>query len=246
MVIFVEGTLSLLEWRESSAPAPAPELADGSAPITQAQRIVVFDCETTGTNFSADQVIELCVQHGLHEDSPSQVWRIKPSAPIHPGARALHGISEEDLAQCPTFAELANEIAAVFAEAEVIVGYNIAFDIEMLQAEYVRLGRPPLDLSHTKIVDAYRLWQKFEPRSLQHAHKRFVGEGFASAHSASADVAATGRVLAGMLRHYGLSGDWDELAQKCERTRGEASAPADAPRGEAPARAESGEAPRAP
>ena len=209
----MEGTLSLLDWRESSAPAPA--LAEGSAPIVTPVRIVVFDCETTGTDFVADQVIELCVQHGLDAGAPSQVWRIKPSAPIHPGARALHGISEEDLATCPTFADLADEIAAVFATAEVIVGYNIAFDIDMLQAEYARLGRPSLDLSDKKIVDAYRLWQKFEPRSLQHAHQRFVGEGFASAHSASADVAATGRVLSGMLRHYGLSGmDWDDLARK--------------------------------
>ncbi len=177
--------------------------------------MLVFDCETTGTHFATDQVIELCVQHGLSEDAPNQVWRIQPSTPIHPGARALHGISEEDLVACPSFAELADEISDVFASAEVIVGYNIAFDIQMLQAEYARIGRPLLDLSDKKIVDAYRLWQKFEPRSLQHAHKRFVGEGFASAHSASADVAATGRVLAGMIKHYGLHTDWDELAQKC-------------------------------
>lgn len=209
----MDGTLSLLDWRESAA--PAERLADGSAPIERPTRVLVFDCETTGTSFATDQVIELCVQHGLAEDAPSQVWRIRPSAPIHPGARALHGISEEDLVSCPFFAELADEIVAVFASAEVIVGYNIAFDIQMLQAEYARIGRPLLDLSDKKIVDAYRLWQKFEPRSLQHAHQRFVGEGFASAHSASADVAATGRVLAGMIKHYGLPSDWDELAQKC-------------------------------
>ena len=67
----------------------------------------------------------------------------------------------------------------------------------MLQAEYARIGRPPLDLAGKKIVDAFRLWQQCEPRSLQHAHRRFVGDEFAAAHSASADVAATGRVLVG-------------------------------------------------
>src|SRR5947208_1127801 len=82
------------------------------------------------------------------------------------------------------------EPAAAFAETDVIVGYNIAFDIDMLQAEYTRIGKPLLDLTGKKIVDALRLWQQCEPRSLQHAHQRFVGNGFAAAHSASADVAA--------------------------------------------------------
>jgi DNA polymerase-3 subunit epsilon len=213
----VEGTLSLLEWRESSAPAPA--LAVGSAPVTMPARIIVFDCETTGTDRTRDQVIELCVQHGLDDNAASQVWRIKPQIAIHPGARAVHGIADEDLAACPTFADLADEIAAVFAEAEVIVGYNLTFDIDMLQAEYARIGRPWLELAEKKIVDAYRLWQQLEPRSLQHAHQKFVGETFAAAHTASADVAATGRVLCGMLKHYGLASDWEAVAQKCDPQR---------------------------
>jgi DNA polymerase-3 subunit epsilon len=140
--------------------------------------------------------------------------------PIHPGAQAVHGIAMADLEGCPPFTEVADAILAVFAEAEVIVGYNIAFDIEMLQAELARAGRPPLDFQGTQIVDAFRLWQQCEPRSLQHAHQRFVGNGFAAAHSASADVAATGRVLAGMLRAFNLDGqDWTQIANVCDPGR---------------------------
>lgn len=180
-------------------------------------RIVIFDCETTGTDRLADQVIELCIQRGLADGAPSQTWRIKPTAPIHPGAQAVHGISLADLEGCPPFAEVADAIAAVFAETDVIVGYNIAFDIDMLQAEYTRIGRPMLDLTGKKVVDAFRLWQQCEPRSLQHAHQRFVGNGFAAAHSASADVAATGRVLSAMLRAFQLDGqDWEAIACKCD------------------------------
>jgi len=180
-------------------------------------RIVIFDCETTGTDRLQDQVIELCIQRGLADDAPSQTWRIKPTAPIHPGAQAVHGISIGDLEACPPFAEVAAAIAAVFAETDVIVGYNIAFDIDMLQAEYTRIGKPLLDLGGKKIVDAFRLWQQCEPRSLQHAHQRFVGNGFAAAHSASADVAATGRVLSGMLRAFNLADqDWESIACKCD------------------------------
>lgn len=191
----------------------APTVTTGPQP-----RIVIFDCETTGTDRTQDQVIELCVQHGLGDDAPSKTWRIRPTtATIHPGAQAVHGISIADLASAPTFAEVADAIIQVFAEVDVIVGYNLAFDIDMLQAELTRLGRPLLDLNGKKIVDPFRLWQQCEPRSLQHAHQRFVGNEFASAHSASADVAATGRVLSGMLRAFNLvDHDWDAVAGKCD------------------------------
>jgi DNA polymerase-3 subunit epsilon len=180
-------------------------------------RIVIFDCETTGTDRLQDQVIELCIQHGLGDDAPSQTWRIKPTVPIHPGAQAVHGITLADLEAAPSFAEVADAIARVFAEVDVIVGYNLAFDIDMLQAEYTRIGRPLLDLTGKKIVDPFRLWQQCEPRSEQHAQQRFVGNAFAAAHTASADVAATGRVLSGMLRAFNLADhDWDAIASKCD------------------------------
>jgi DNA polymerase III subunit epsilon len=206
----VEGTLSLFDWR------PTPPAED----LPPVPKIIVFDCETTGIDFTRDQVIELCVQHGLDHTAHSRTWRIKPGVPIHPAAQAVHGITTSDLADCSSFAEYADEIAMVFAGADVIVGYNLSFDIDMLQAEYTRLGRPLLDLTGKKIVDAFRLWQQCEPRSLQHAHRRFVGDEFAAAHTASADVAATGRVLVGMLRHFGLDGqEWGQIASVCDPGR---------------------------
>jgi DNA polymerase-3 subunit epsilon len=219
----VEGTLSLFDWRPTP---PAPEVRDvrdeAHEPDSRPRppTIIVFDCETTGIDFTRDQVIELCVQHGLDDAAQSRVWRIKPAVPIHPAAQAVHGITMEELAECPPFAAFADEIAQVFAKADVIVGYNLSFDVEMLQAEYTRLGKPLLDLTGKQIVDAFRLWQQCEPRSLQHAHRRFVGDDFAAAHSASADVAATGRVLVGMLRHFNLhEQDWTQIASVCDPGR---------------------------
>jgi DNA polymerase-3 subunit epsilon len=214
----VEGTLSLFDWRPAQ-PEPADAPSDQPEPVDRQRdlRIVVFDCETTGIDHAKDQVIELCIQHGLEDAAERQTWRLLPAVAIHPAAQAVHGISIEELAGAPSFAEVADEIAAVFASVDVIIGYNIAFDIDMLQSEYARAGRPMLDLAGKKIVDALRLWQQFEPRSLQHAHKRFVGDGFASAHSASADVAATGRVLMGMLKHFNLDAkDWGSIASVCD------------------------------
>lgn len=206
----MEGTLSLFDWR----PAPAVDDAPTERPR---ERIVVFDVETTGIDHARDQVIELCCQFGLGEKAIHRTWRIKPAVAISPGAQAVHGISIDDLAGCPSFADVADDVVGVFDEADVLVGYNLAFDIDMIQAEMVRIGRPMLDLAGKKIVDPLRLWQMCEPRSLQHAHQRFVGNEFAAAHSAAADVAATGRVLTGMLRQFKLEGqDWGQIASVCD------------------------------
>jgi DNA polymerase-3 subunit epsilon len=181
--------------------------------------VIVFDVETTGTERARDQVIELCVQLGLDEDAPHRVWRLRPSVSIQPEAQAVHGISMEDLAGCPGFGEVADEVRQVFAHAQVLIGYNVAFDIGMLQAEFDRLGQT-LEMHDKLIVDAFRMWQQCEPRSLQHAHRRFVGDAFAEAHSAAADVAATGRVLRGMIDMFGLAGrDWSSIAEVCEPER---------------------------
>ena len=158
------------------------------------KRILVFDVETTGTDKKIDQIIELCIQFGVESAAPSTTWRIRPQVEISPGAQKVHGISAADLEDCPSFADVADEVREIFEEARVLVGYNLSFDIDMLQAEFARLEQPLVDMTGKHIVDPFRLWQQCEPRSLQDAHKRFVGAEFGSAHSASADVAATGRV----------------------------------------------------
>jgi DNA polymerase-3 subunit epsilon len=206
----LEPPVRLLAPVEAVEPAPARRPDAG---------VLVFDVETTGTDRKRDQVIELCMQRGLG-GTDHKVWRFKPTVSIHPRAQEVHGISMDDLAGCPSFASCADEIAAWFATAEVIVGYNLAFDVDMLQAEYERAGKAPLDLAGKAVVDPFRLWQQCEPRRLQHAHQRFVGHGFEGAHSAVADVAATGRVLEGMVAAFGLGEhDWESLARVCDPDR---------------------------
>ena len=184
------------------------------------RRIVVFDVETTGTDKKTDQVIELCVQFGVAADASSRTWRVKPAVEISPGAQEVHGISAEDLANCPSFGDVADEIREIFEEAQVLVGYNLSFDIDMVQAEFARLKQPLIEFGKKHIVDPFRLWQMCEPRSLQDAHRRFVGSEFEAAHSASADVAATGRVLCGMVAAFGLAPSWAGVAEVCEPDRG--------------------------
>ncbi len=182
--------------------------------------IIIFDVETTGTRKDCDQIIELSAQQGFGPDAPRKTWRIKPSVPISPGAQRVHGISMDDLKDCEPFSTHAPKLRHVVEKADVIVGYNVSFDIGMLQAEFQRAGLPLLDLSNKLIIDPFRLWQQMERRTLQDAHRRFVGTEFEEAHSAAADIAATGRVLQGMLKEFKLSGQsWEEVADLCEPER---------------------------
>lgn len=182
--------------------------------------VIVLDCETTGTDRTRDQVIEVCIQRGLRGSVSAFTWRIKPSVPIHPDAQAAHGITLEQLAACPPFAAVSLAIATALTEADVIVGYNVAFDLEMLHGEFSRIGKT-VDTSRKIVVDAYRLWQQCEPRKLGDAHRRFVGETFEGAHSAAADVAATGRVLEAMLGAFELdAGDWAAIAHRADPEHG--------------------------
>lgn len=175
--------------------------------------IVVLDIETTGKERSTDQIIELCLQLGLGPQADRRVWRIKPTVPIHPEAQAVHGITEADLADCKPFGEFASVILSALAAAEVIVGYGVAFDLDILQAELARAGLAPLDLSTKQIVDVLRLWHRVEPRTLAAAHERFCGAQHEGAHAAGMDVAATARVLVAMRAAFGLVGKtWPELA----------------------------------
>lgn len=175
--------------------------------------IVVIDVESTGKDRGTDQIIELSLRLGLGEDTECRTWRIRPSVAIHPEAVAVHGITAADLADCPPFGTVVPEFRPLLEAADVVVGYAVAFDLDMLQAELARAGVPPLDLTKKLIVDVLRLWHHVEPRTLVAAHVKFCGVSMEGAHQASADVAATARVLTAMLGAFGLDGKaWPEIA----------------------------------
>jgi DNA polymerase III subunit epsilon len=175
-------------------------------------RIVVLDVESTGKERLTDQIIELCLLRGI-DSHDTRTWRIRPTVPIHPEAMKVHGITAEDLDACPSFAEIAPQFVPLLTEADVIVGYNVSFDIDMLQAELARAQMPPIDLASKQIIDVLRLWHHVEPRTLVAAHAKFCSEVHTDAHQATADVAATARVLVKMLEAFDLTGKaWSEIA----------------------------------
>lgn len=186
---------------------------DGRSGQTVMNKIMIaFDVETTGKNPETDQIVEIsmCLYEAGKERA--MTLRIRPDITITKGAEAVHGISMEDLADSPRFPEVADQIESFLATSNVLVGYNVRFDIRFVEEEFKRMGRV-LDLSDKLVVDPLRIWQVLEPRTLTDAYRRFVGGSLEDAHSAEADVQAAVNVLRGMRRTFNLEeSTWEDLA----------------------------------
>lgn len=172
--------------------------------------LIVFDIESTGLNIGRDQIIEIsmikCFPDGSREE---QTRRIKPTPSsesrqlngISPEAYAVHGISDEDLKDCPTFAEVADELLAYFGDSD-IAGFNSnKFDIPLLAEEFLRIGKR-LDMRNRYLVDVQQIFHKMEPRNLAAAYKFYCHKDIENAHSANADALATLEVLEAQIEYY--------------------------------------------
>lgn len=176
--------------------------------------IVFFDLETTGTDIINDRIVEIA----YHKVSPNgreetKTIRINPGIPIPPGATAIHGISDADVAQCPTFKEVAKEIARDIEGCD-LGGYNSnRFDIPLLAEELLR-AEVDIDLMKRKMVDVQVIFHKMEQRTLSAAYKFYCNKELTDAHSAEADTIATYEVLQAQLDRYPeLKNDIEFLAQ---------------------------------
>ncbi len=175
--------------------------------------LVVFDIESTGTNPYRDRIVELAVVK-IQPDGTRQeiVRRLNPSMPIPPGATAVHGITDADVADCPTFDVVAHNLFH-YLEGCDLAGYNIVkFDIPMLQEEFKRAGLA-LGLADRKLVDVFNIFCRLYPRTLSAAYEFFCGGKLEDAHSALADTDATFAVLLGQIeKHAELPTDIAGLA----------------------------------
>ena len=181
--------------------------------------LAVFDIESTGVVPQRDRIVEIAVLKITPDgETRNTVRRLNPQMPIPPGATAIHGITDADVADCPVFADIADKLLAYLDGCD-LAGYNIqGFDIPLLENEFRRVGLD-LDTSSRRIIDAYNLFCKLYPRTLTAAYKFFCGKDLEGAHGAAADTAATYEVLLGQLeKHPELPRDIAQLAQFSDNT----------------------------
>ena len=182
--------------------------------------IIFFDLETTGTDISKDRVVEICYIK-VYPDGKEVEYtkRINPEMHIPEGASAVHGIYDADVKDCPTFKEVAREIANEFEGCDV-AGFNSnRFDLPLLAEEFLR-AQVDIDLTRHHAIDVQVLYHKREPRTLSAAHKFYCGTEFDNAHSALADTRATYEVLKAQLDHYAdMENSVEALSKESSFTR---------------------------
>ena len=181
--------------------------------------IVFFDLETTGVNVSTDRIVEISyLKVYPNGNEMSRTLRINPGMPIPAQASEVHGIYDEDVKDCPTFKQVAKEIAADFEGAD-IAGFNSnRFDVPLLAEEFLRAD-VDLDMTRRKFVDVQVIFHKMEQRTLVAAMKFYCGKDLTDAHSAEADTRATYEVLKAQLDRYPeLKNDIDALSEFSSHT----------------------------
>ena len=177
--------------------------------------MIFFDLETTGTNITSDRIVEICyLKVYPNGNEESKTMRINPEMHIPEASTAIHGITDEDVIDCPTFKEAAANIAKDFEGAD-IAGFNSnRFDVPLLVEEFLRAGID-LDLTKRKLVDVQVIYHKLEQRTLSAAYKFYCNKNLEDAHTAEADTRATYEVLKAQLDHYPevLSNDIEFLSE---------------------------------
>ena len=182
--------------------------------------LLFFDIESTGLNVATDRIVEISMVKVMPDGSRDvKTRRVNPTIPIPEAARAVHGISDEDVKDCPTFAQLAKSMMA-WMEGCDIAGYNsLNFDIPMLTEEFMRVGLDP-KFRERNLVDVQVIFYKKEPRTLSGAYKFYCGKNLEDAHTAEADTMATLEVLEAQLDHYpDLENDVAALADFTKRQK---------------------------
>lgn len=165
--------------------------------------IVFFDLETTGINVSSDRIVEITyLKVEPNGNKTSKTLRINPQMHIPEQASAVHGIYDQDVADCPAFRQVAASIAKDIEGCD-LAGYNsINFDIPLLVEEFLRAD-VDVDLKRRKFVDVMVIFYKQEPRNLSAAYKFYCGKDLSNAHSSEADTMATLEILEAQLCRYG-------------------------------------------
>ncbi len=164
--------------------------------------IIFFDLETTGIDIMHDRIVELSLIK-VYPNGTEEVKsrRLNPERPIPAEATAVHGITDEDVKDAPTFKQVAKDLARIFEGCDV-AGFNSnRFDIPLLEEEFLRAG-VDFDFSKRQFIDVQTIFHKMEQRTLIAAYKFYCGKDLTDAHSAEADTRATYEVLKAQLDRY--------------------------------------------
>jgi len=164
--------------------------------------LAVFDLETTGIKVATDRIVEISVVKILPGgDQKIYTKKINPTIPIPAKTTEIHGISDEDVKDAPTFEDIAHELNNFLGNSD-LAGYNSnKFDIPLLVEEFLRVD-VNFELKGRRFVDVQNIFHKMEPRTLKAAYQFYCHQELVNNHSAEADAIATYLILKSQLDRY--------------------------------------------
>lgn len=165
--------------------------------------LAFIDLETTGINITRDRIVEISIaKANLDGTVETRTKKVNPTIPIPLESSLIHGIYDEDVANEPTFKQLARSLAQ-FLEGCDLAGFNSnRFDIPMLVEEFLRIDNSLFDIKNRRLIDVQRIFHLMEPRTLSAAYKFYCNKTLENAHSAEADTLATMEVLCAQVEKY--------------------------------------------
>lgn len=189
-------------------------------PLKLSRPIAFFDLETTGTNIANDRIVEISIVKIMPDGGKEiKTKLINPTIPIPLESSAVHGITDKDVADKPTFKEVAKELS-IFIEGCDLAGYNSnKFDIPLIAEEFLRAD-VDFDVSKRNLIDVQNIFHKMEQRTLSAAYFFYCNKSLENAHSAEADTIATYEILEAQIDKYDeLKNDVKFLADFSQFTR---------------------------
>lgn len=182
--------------------------------------ICFFDLETTGIDVAKDRIVEIAILKVYpNGNKESRTWLVNPGMPIPEQSSKIHGITDEKVANEPTFKELASQVYNMIKDAD-LAGFNSdRFDIPLLAEELLRAG-VDFEMGNRVSVDVQTIFHKKEERTLSAAYRFYCNETLENAHSAAADTNATYEILKAQLDRYeDLENDIKALSEFTTRKR---------------------------
>lgn len=188
--------------------------------------IAFIDVETTGLNPYTDRIVELSILKITPDGGEEyKSHRVNPGVPIPAEATAIHGITDEDIAEEPMFRRYAKGICE-FLDGCDIAGFNvITFDLPFLEAELERAG-VGFSREDRQLVDSMVIYHQKEPRepgksrNLKAAYLKYCDKELEDAHGAEKDATASAEVLDAMVEeHNDLPRDVSGLCAFCNEVR---------------------------
>lgn len=178
--------------------------------------IIVFDLEVTGLDFKTERIIDIAAVKVLPDGNYIEKFiRLNPEVPIPQEATEVHGITDDDVKDRPTFRQASRSIWEFFHGCDLSGFFIMNFDISFMSQEFYRVGSRWPD-PEARIIDTHRILKLQERRTLTWAHKFYLNKEFDNPHAALSDAWASLRILDAQADKYKAQSVEDLLKLQAE------------------------------